>query len=99
MWPDSKETANLVTFTEEILNRKPHLLWSCASRGAFMTLSDIHDRIVFAKRTLREKCPNTEFFLVRIFWHSDQKSPYLDTFQAVELKFLAVNNSRKKNQS
>ena len=86
----------MVTFTEEILNGKPHLLWSCASRGAFTTLSDIHDRTVFAKRALGEKCPDTEFFLVRIFWHSDKKSPYLDTFQAVELKLLAVNNSRKK---
>ena len=60
-----------------------------------MTLSDIHDRIVFAKRTLREKCPNTEFFLVRIFPYLSVFSPkagkyrpektlYLDTFHAVE---------------
>ena len=34
--------------------------------------------------TLCKKCPNTEFFLVRIFPHSDQKkTPYLDTFHAV----------------
>ena len=45
--------------------------------------------------TLREKCPNTEFFLVRIFPHSDsvfspnvgkyrpEKTPYLDTFHAL----------------
>ena len=52
--------------------------------------------------TLREKCPSTEFFLARIFPHSDwirrdapylsvfspngygpDKTPYLDTFQAV----------------
>ena len=42
---------------------------------------------------LREMCPNTEFFLVRIFPHSDwimnagvygpEKTPYLDTFHAV----------------
>ena len=36
---------------------------------------------------LREKCPDTEFFLVRIFPHSDwiriRKTPYLDTFHAV----------------
>ena len=35
--------------------------------------------------TLREKCPNTEFFLVRIFPHPDWKTPYLDTFHAVIL--------------
>ena len=50
--------------------------------------------------TLRERCPSMEFFLVRIFSHSDrlrrftifspntgkyrsEKTPYLDTFQAV----------------
>ena len=36
--------------------------------------------------TLREKCPNTEFFLDRIFPHLDtgkyrpEKTPYFDTF-------------------
>ena len=38
---------------------------------------------------LLEKCPNTEFFLVRIFLHSDRirpdKTPYLDTFHAVNI--------------
>ena len=29
-------------------------------------------------RSLRKKCPNTEFFLVRT-----RKNPYLDTFHAV----------------
>ena len=37
---------------------------------------------------LREKCPNTEIFLVRIFLFSEnygpEKSPYLDTFQAAK---------------
>ena len=28
MWPNPRETANLVTFTEEILNGKLHFLWS-----------------------------------------------------------------------
>ena len=40
---------------------------------------------------LREKCPNTEFLLVRIFLYLDwiqentyqKKNPYLDTFHAV----------------
>ena len=46
-------------------------------------------------RTLREKCPNTEFFLVRIFpylsvfspntrKYGPEKTLYLDTFHAVE---------------
>ena len=41
--------------------------------------------------SLREKCPNTEYFLLRIFLYSDgiqentdqKKTPYLDTFHAV----------------
>ena len=37
--------------------------------------------------TLREKCPNTEFFLVRISRiraeYGLEKTPYLDTFHAV----------------
>ena len=58
------------------------------------------------KCALREKCPNTEFFMVRILPHSDwirrvteylsvfspnarkygpEKTPYLDSFHAVEL--------------
>ena len=28
MWPHPQETADLVTFTEEILNGKLHFLWS-----------------------------------------------------------------------
>ena len=36
--------------------------------------------------SLRENCPNTEFFLVRIFPHSNwisKDTPYLETFRAV----------------
>ena len=53
--------------------------------------------------TLREKCPNTEFFLVHIFPYSDyrnagkyglEKTPYLDFFYAVIAKqdVSRVNN-------
>ena len=41
---------------------------------------------------LREMCPNTEYFLVRIFLYSDwiqentyQKNEYLDTFHTVSI--------------
>ena len=36
-----------------------------------------------ARETLREKCPNTEIFLARIFQHSDQKN-FLGTFHVME---------------
>ena len=35
-------------------------------------------------RGLREKCPNTEFFQVRIFQYSDQKNLRIWTFHAVQ---------------
>ena len=56
---------------------------------------------------LREKCPNTEFFLVRIFLHSDwirrdtspnagkygpEKTPYFDTFHAVIITVIILIN-------
>ena len=53
----------------------------------------------FREGSLREKCPNTELFLVRIFLYFDwifspnsekcgpEKTPYLDTFHAVDYSF------------
>ena len=40
MWPNPQETAGLVTFTEEILNRKLHFLCSgvCYFLGFFLEL-------------------------------------------------------------
>ena len=42
---------------------------------------------------LREKCPNTEFFLVRIFLYSDQKKLRIWTHftQCSSLKELMIN--------
>ena len=45
MWPNPQETADLVTFTEEILNEKLHLLCSvisCLSRNLFGKNSKIN---------------------------------------------------------
>ena len=39
-------------------------------RGVYRTQSDIQDE-AFCENTLREKCPDTEFFLVRIFLYLD----------------------------
>ena len=58
-------------------------------------------------RPLREKCPNTEFLLVRIFPNSNwirretsyagkygpEKSPYLDTFHVVGVWISKADNS------
>ena len=50
----------------------------------------LHD-VLCVELALREKCPNTEFFQVRIFLYLDwiqentdqKKNPYSDTFHAV----------------
>ena len=73
-------------------------------RHTFMTPAKKQQQQKKKRQTMREKCPNTEFFLVHIFSHSDwtrrdtpylsvfslnagncgpEKTPYLDTFQAV----------------
>ena len=61
--------------------------------------------VIIIKTSLREKCPNTEFFLVRILPHLEylsvfspnagkygpEKTPYLDTFHAVFIIQLRVH--------
>ena len=63
----------------------------------------------FREGSLREKCPNAELFLVRIFLYSDwivspnaekcgpEKTPYLDTFHAVNV-FSHYNKDIRRNQ-
>ena len=53
--------------------------------------------------TLREKCPNTEFFLVRIQSECEKirtrKTPYLDTFHAVMIeKFFIISEEFEEFQ-
>ena len=49
----------------------------------------------FLLLTLREKCPNTELFLVRIFRaraeYRAEKTPYLDIFHTVQKKTYHSN--------
>ena len=54
-------------------------------------------------KALREKCPNTELFLVRIFriiQSGPEITPYLDTFQVVKLTRIqwtfTISNSTKE---
>ena len=47
--------------------------------------------------TLREKCPNTEFFLVRSFPEfGPEKTPYSDTFYAVLMRIFAKLSSHSE---
>ena len=53
-------------------------------------------------QALREKCSNTEFFLIRIFLYSvriqentdQKKTPSLDTFRAVRVIVVTLNDSK-----
>ena len=54
--------------------------------------------IGFPSITLREKCqcPNTEFFLVRIFLYSDQKKPRIWTLFTQRNRLAAQNHTQNK---
>ena len=57
-------------------------------------------KILKKNYSLRVKCPNLAFFLVRIFLHADwirRDTPYLDTFQAaIFVKLPLVANSEPR---
>ena len=48
MWPNPQETADLVTFTEEILTGKLHILWS----GSFPVSNNYLDDVFTLKDLL-----------------------------------------------
>ena len=92
MWPNPQVTADF-TFTKEILNGKLHFLCS-----EWCSIIDF-----WHGESLREKCPNTEFFLACVFPHSDwifpnagkygpEKTPYLDNFHAVNMPLFLKQN-------
>ena len=69
--------------------------WKCARTISQSSLAKCLitslSKVYSVKYSLGKKCPNTEFFLVRIFPYSfrntdQKKTPYLDTFYAVAPK-------------
>ena len=60
MWPKPQEPADLVTFTEEILNEKLHFL--CCECLYVRHLPQLQSIFIKKDKTLREKCPYVEFF-------------------------------------
>ena len=65
MWSNLQVTADLVTFTAEIFNGKLHFLCSVKSIKQQKIIINFLSGIYLAisnKKTLREKCPNTEFY-------------------------------------
>ena len=61
--------------------------------------SSFNHAVSHASQTLREKCPNTEFFVVRIFAvfspntekYGPEETPYWDTFHEVKFLIYLVN--------
>ena len=53
MWPNPQETANLFTFTEEILNGKLHFCAVIASRsvGASFAVPSSNDKVFLCSRS------------------------------------------------
>ena len=83
---DSKQTNKQKKNTR--INLKSSILFFKNIDGlcqSFFSFSDKTNKILWRilPLTLREKCPNTEFFLVRIQENRDQKKFCLDTFHAV----------------
>ena len=90
---DQKEFSNLHAFIKPMEN-PPRF---CMANKWFHKLKPYPDYLFFISTyTLREKCPNTEFFLVRVLPHLDwiriqsesgkirtRKTLYLDNFHAV----------------
>ena len=70
MWINRKKTPNSFTFTKVILDGKIHFLY-CEMSGILILQNAIFTyaftEFLVTHLTLREKWPNTEFFLVRIF--------------------------------
>ena len=75
--------------------------WPWSSQIADEKTEDVGERTITHKSApLREKCPNTEFFLVCIFSpntgkYGPDKTPYLDTFHAVHLSHMRIQNPVK----
>ena len=96
MWPNPQFSADLVIFTEEILNAKLNFLCSDMSSGKlifdYFYWVCLHKESRFKKSVwvtiscliiIAWKVSNREFFLVRIFPHSDwiwRGTPYLSVF-------------------
>ena len=62
-------------------------IWRNLNDSEYAMITKLRD---FEKRSLREKCPNAEFFLVRIFPHSDwirRYTPYVSVFSPNPVKY------------
>ena len=89
MWPSPQETADLVTFTGKKFLMESFIFCAVfANMDPFETLKRSSRLLIIVsscwldspREILCEKCPDKEFFLVRIFLYSDQKNSVFGHF-------------------
>ena len=102
MWPDPQETADLVTFTEKILNRKLHFLCSVSST-VFMILPKEMKTIRHSSMFLLTGIPQNSSSMIRQkghmtkCWLQEQKAGQI--FQKTALECLIDAPSPVRNFS
>ena len=82
MWPDLQETADLVTFTEEILNVKLHFLgivnfyvWTMAGEDSYISQAFIFQVAFLEKSNVAR--PEVDFGSAQYLrWESHQWKPF-----------------------
>ena len=67
----TNSTGKIFCLIQELLRGKGWIQKELIKEGTISAKSKINGNYFWVQWTLREKCPNTEFFLVRIFLYSD----------------------------
>ena len=93
MWPNPQETADLVTFTEEILNGKPHFF--CSVPSLDMILTDHHQVLMTIFSTFEEgkKLKQTEVevnIMIKMKRHGLINLKFMLNWQTVLIKLWVI---------
>ena len=67
MWPNPQETADLVTFTEEILNGKLYLLCSVSCKANAYRMLNLS--LNYSVSVSKDPCDTEDFHIYRILPH------------------------------
>ena len=79
MWPNLQETADLVTFTEETLNKKLHFLCS-------VPYLIIYRGITFIAKDNNRNLSKSDYFIYQNFWFFSTKEMF-QSYHNTELSF------------
>ena len=87
MWPNPQETADLVTFTEEILNGKLHFLCSEVQENT-------HFSEFYLNSKLYEKISNNPVSYIKMTWKRKVILFYLNLFISFNISWLSIEKIR-----